>query len=175
MLVLSGPSTTWSMPAPTRSPLRFVRCTSSPRRSSALCCSDSSGSESTAAARGSSLGAGICSLATSSDCTTTCAAPSTGTTSYSMATIDRYAKETSRVERTSTVRLAGEVHRVVRRSTPCRRSSSRSCDCTCPYRRSNGSSSTSSRISLPLVTLMTDCPDGGYPYPASAYGSGCSS
>ena len=37
----------------------------------------------------------------------------------------------------------------------------------CPYRTSNGSSSTSSRNSFPLVTLTIVCPDSGKPYPTS--------
>ena len=41
-----------------------------------------------------------------------------------------------------------------------------------PYLMSKGSSSTSRRMILPLVTLMTVCPASGKPYPASAYGSG---
>ena len=92
-----------------------------------------------------------------------------------MAAIDRYTNETSRVELTCTVTPAGLVHSQSRRSTPARRSRIRSCRRSRPYRTSNGSSLTSSRISLPLATLITVCPDGGYPYPASAYGSGRSS
>ena len=49
------------------------------------------------------------------------------------------------------------------------------CELQVPYLMSNGSSFTSSRMILPLVTLMTVWPMSGNPYPASAYGSGRSS
>ena len=56
---------------------------------------------------------------------------------------------------------AGDVHSQVRSRTPARRSRTRSCEVTSPYRTSNGSSSTSSRINLPFVTLMIVWPASG--------------
>ena len=79
------------------------------------------------------------------------------------------------MERTSTTRPAGELHRAVRSSVPDWKSSVRSWECRIPCRTSNGSSSTNRRISFPLVTLMIVSPDSGNPYPASAYGNGRSS
>jgi hypothetical protein len=72
-----------------------------------------------------------------------------------MAAMARWVSDTIRVEVTRTREPAGEVQSTCRVSVPARRSSTRSCEFSVPYRMSNGSSSTSSRISLPLVTLMT--------------------
>jgi len=69
------------MPAAIRSLLARVRCTSSALVSRASCSSASSGDSSTAATRGSRRVGGICSLATSSDCTISRAGPSSGSTS----------------------------------------------------------------------------------------------
>ncbi len=71
--------------------------------------------------------------------------------------------DTSLVEVTRTEPPAGDVHSARRVSTPARKSSVRSCETSVPYRTSNGSSSTNSLISLPLVTLTIDCPDSGRP------------
>ncbi len=49
-------------------------------------------------------------------------------------------------------------------SVPARRSRTRSWECRVPYLMSRGSSSTSRRMILPLVTLMTVCPSSGKPY-----------
>ena len=117
---------------------------------------------SAASTRGSaSLRGGNCSLATSSDWTTSSAGPSSTFTSYSIAAMARCVSDTIRVERTATTRPAGEAHSTSRVSVPARRSNTRSCRRSSPYRRSNGSSSTSSRISLPLVTLVIVWPDSG--------------
>ena len=75
----------------------------------------------------------------------------------------RWVNDTSRVEVTRMACPAGDAHSATRCSVPARRSSTRSCLRSSPYRRSNGSSSTNSRISLPLVTLITVCPDSGNP------------
>ena len=53
---------------------------------------------------------------------------------------------------------AGDDQSTSRVSVPARRSRTRSCECSVPYLMSKGSSSTSSRMILPLVTLMTVCP-----------------
>ena len=55
------------------------------------------------------------SLATSSDCTTTGKASSTGSTMYSIAATARWVSDTSRVERTRTRRPVGEIHSTERR------------------------------------------------------------
>ena len=69
--VSSGPSTTWSMPAATRSRDARVTCTSPARRPLFVWDSASSGWRRAAPARGSSVSAsGPGSFATSSDCTT---------------------------------------------------------------------------------------------------------
>src|SRR6266487_4699906 len=81
----AGPSTTWSIAAPTRRPLRRVLCTRIASASWAPCISGCSGASSTAAARGSSKIVGSCSLATSSDWTTTCNGRLIGRTSYRIA------------------------------------------------------------------------------------------
>jgi hypothetical protein len=73
----------------------------------------------------------------------------------------RWVSDTIRTLRTLIARPAGEVHSTSRVSVPARRSNVRSWWLSCPYRRSNGSSSTRSRNSLPLVTLMIVCPDSG--------------
>jgi len=86
---------------------------------------------------------------------------STASTTYSIAATARCDSDTSRVERTFTRRPAGELQSRVRVSVPARMSSTRSWSCRSPYRTSNGSSSTSSRISLPLVTSTTVWPDSG--------------
>ena len=70
--------------------------------------------------------AGSGSLVTSSDCTTSLAGVSTGSTSYWMAAIARCANETRRIEDTRTACPAGETHSARRRSTPARRSRTRS-------------------------------------------------
>ncbi len=73
----------------------------------------------------------------------------------------RWVRETSRVERTRTREPAGETQSTVRSRTPRRMSRVRSCATSRPWRRSNGSSSTSSRSTLPLVMLITVWPDSG--------------
>ena len=78
-----------------------------------------------------------------------------------MAAIARSVSDTMRTEVTLTRDAAGEDQSAVRVSVPARRSRTRSWECSVPYRMSNGSSSTSSRISLPLVTLMTVWPAVG--------------
>ena len=171
-----GPSTSWRIAAATRSPLTRVRWTMTAAPSAAgMFSSSTSGVGISAPARGSASIRGTVSFATSSDCTTTRSGRSTGSTSYLIAATARWVNETSRVEVIRTCPPAGEHHRTRRVRVPARMSSTRSCSWSVPYRTSNGSSSTSSRISLPLVTLTTVWPDSGYPYPASAYGSGRSS
>jgi hypothetical protein len=73
----------------------------------------------------------------------------------------RWVSDTIRWLRTRTARPAGETHSTSRLSIPARRSSTRSWRRSWPYRRSNGSSSTSRRMIFPLVTLMIVCPDSG--------------
>ena len=90
------------------------------------CSTGSSGASIIAATRGSFDWAGTCSLATSSDWTTTRAASPTASTSQLMAMIERWVSETSRVERTRTRCPDGAAHSTTRRSTPARRSSTRS-------------------------------------------------
>jgi len=85
-------------------------------------------------------------LVTSSDWTTTCTASSSGSTSYTIAAIERCVNKTTHVEETRTKRPVGETHSATRRSTPARKPSTRSSPRSSPYRTSNGSSSTSSRM-----------------------------
>jgi hypothetical protein len=75
----------------------------------------------------------------------------------------RWVSDTMRIEVTLILAPAGEDQSTVRVSVPARRSRTRSWECRMPYLMSNGSSSTSSRITLPLVTLMTVCPLSGNP------------
>ena len=75
----------------------------------------------------------------------------------------RWVNDTSRAEDIRMALPAGETHSALRLSTPVLKSSTRSCERSVPYLTSNGSSSTNSRITLPLVTLITDCPDCGRP------------
>ncbi len=86
---------------------------------------------------------------------------STGSTSYRIAAMVRLVNDTSRSDLMRTLRPVGEVQTVWRRSVPVRKSRVRSCSSVRPYRRSIGSSSTSSRMILPSVTLTTVCPDSG--------------
>ena len=82
IFALGGPCTSWSIAAATRSPERRVWWISVAPASSLRYCSDISGSVSAASTRGSSsLRAGSCSLATSSDCTTSIAGASSTSTS----------------------------------------------------------------------------------------------
>ncbi len=80
-----------------------------------------------------------------------------------MAAIARWVSDTMRTEVTLILAPAGEDQSTVRVSVPARRSRTRSWECRVPYLMSNGSSSTSSRMILPLVTLMTVCPLSGNP------------
>ena len=80
----------------------------------------------------------------------------------------RWVSETSRTELTLTVCPAGDVQVTFLVRVPARRSRVRVCSRRVPYLMSNGSSSTSSLMILPLVMLMTVCPVSGNPYPASA-------
>ena len=81
-LSFAGPSTSWSIAAATRSPDWRVWWISHAPSAWVPCCSDRSGSVSAASTRGSaSARAGNCSLATSSDCTTSSAGPSRTSTS----------------------------------------------------------------------------------------------
>ena len=104
--VPSGPSTMWSIPAATRSPLFFVRWMRLTLRPLDECCSGTSGARSAAAARGSpALGRhGLVGdeLGLNADPRRA----STGSTSYRIAAIERWANDTSRVERTQNA-LAG--------------------------------------------------------------------
>jgi hypothetical protein len=162
--VPSGPSTTWSMPAAIRSPLTRVQWISPARRSWCPWSSLTSAPRSARAARGSSsVGSGTGSFATSSDWTTIRAGAPSASTSYKIAATERCTNDTRRVERTRTLCSAGELHSTSRRSTPARRSSTRSWCTSEPYRTSNGSSSTSSRMILPLVTLISVWPSSGSP------------
>src|SRR5450755_5067513 len=77
----AGQSMRCSIAAPTRSPMRLVRCTSVTAIPEASWYSPLSGSSSTAATRGSASADGSCSLVSSSDCTAIRAWPSTGSTS----------------------------------------------------------------------------------------------
>ena len=124
--VPSGPSTTWSIAAAIRRRLATVECTRPPRIPWQWCSSDCSARSSAAAARGSLLRDGPGSFATSSDCTTMRVSGSTASTSYSMAATERWANDTTRVERTLISRPVGERQWTSRRSTPSRRSSTRS-------------------------------------------------
>ena len=72
------------------------------------------------------------SLATSSDWTTTRVALSTGSTSYSTAATARWTKDTNLVVESRTSRPTGEIQRACRRSTPARRSNTRSWERSCP-------------------------------------------
>ncbi len=87
----------------------------------------------------------------------------TGLTRYRIAAMARWVSDTRRTDSISTVFPAGEVHVTFRVSVPARRSRVLVCDCRVPYLMSNGSSLTSSRMILPLVTLMTVCPVSGKP------------
>ena len=89
--------------------------------------SETSGELRAAAARGSRSVNGNVSFVTSSDWTTTCTGSSSGSTSYTIAAIERCVNETIRVDETLTRRPVGETHSASRRSTPARRSSTRSC------------------------------------------------
>ena len=80
-----------------------------------------------------------------------------------MATTARWVNDTSRVDFTRTAWPAGDTHSTVRSSVPARMSSTRSWLRRSPYRTSNGSSSTSSRIGFALVTFTTVWPDSGNP------------
>ena len=80
-----------------------------------------------------------------------------------MAAMARWVSDTRRTEVTLILAPAGEDQSTVRVSVPACRSRTRSWACRVPYLMSNGSSSTSSRITLPLVTLMTVCPLSGNP------------
>ena len=80
----------------------------------------------------------------------------------------RWVSDTIRCDVTLILAPAGDDQSTSRVSVPARRSRMRWCECSVPYLMSNGSSSTSSRMILPLVTLMTVCPSSGKPYPASA-------
>ena len=81
-LSFPAPSTSWSIAAATRSPDWRVRWISHAPLSWVPCCSETSGSVSAASTRGSaSSREGSCSLATSSDCTTSSAASSSTSTS----------------------------------------------------------------------------------------------
>ena len=75
----------------------------------------------------------------------------------------RWVSDTSRTDLTLTVCPAGEVHTTSLVRVPARMSRVRVCERTVPYLMSNGSSLTSSRMILPLVTLMTVCPMSGKP------------
>ena len=113
--------------------------------------------------RGSPVPGGDCSLASNSDCSAMRTGPSSGSTSYRTAAIARWVNDTSRAEDTLTAPPAGDTHSARRLSTPDLKSSTRSCERSVPYLTSNASSSTNSRINLPLVTLTTVCPDSGRP------------
>ena len=89
-----------------------------------------------------------------------------------MATIARCTSETNRVDRILMRRPAGDTHSASRITVPARRSRVRRCEMRFPYRRSNVSSLTTSRMIFPSVTLTTVCPASGFPYADSAYGSG---
>jgi len=121
---------------------------------------------------GSPVSGGNCSLASNSDWRAIRTGPSSGSTSYRIAATARWVNDTSRAADTRTHPPAGETHSARRLSSPDRKSSIRSCERSVPYRTSNGSSSTNSLISLPLVTLTTVCPDCGTPYEASVGTSG---
>jgi hypothetical protein len=73
----------------------------------------------------------------------------------------RWLNDTSRVDRIRTRRPAGDTQSTLRSSVPERMSSTRSWELSWPYRTSNGSSSTSRRMSLPLVTSTTVWPSSG--------------
>ena len=68
-----------------------------------------------------------------------------------------------RTELTLTLAPAGEDQSTLRVSVPACKSRMRSWEFSVPYLMSNGSSSTSNRMILPLVTLMTVCPLSGNP------------
>ena len=68
-----------------------------------------------------------------------------------------------RTELTLILAPAGEDQSTLRVSVPACRSRTRSWEFSVPYLMSKGSSSTSSRMILPLVTLMTVCPLSGKP------------
>ena len=122
----SGPSTTWSMPAATRRPLRSVRWTSVAEAGPRVPWSSlTSGASRTAATRGSLSGRGIGSLATSSDWTTMRAGSSIASTTYSMAATARWVNDTNRTEVTRMDWPAGETHSTVRCSVPARKSRTR--------------------------------------------------
>jgi hypothetical protein len=119
-----GPGrSTWSIAAATRSPLCLVVCTSTrpASPSTVVLLADQRVASSAAAARGSLPAPGSSSLATSSDCSTT-RGPVQRLDLVATAAIARWVSETSRVERTRTVRPVGEVHSPSRRSVPARRS-----------------------------------------------------
>ena len=178
IVISLGPLTSCAIAQAIRSLLIRVLWTRTARGclpSDAWCSSLTSGDASTAAARGSVAVTGTSSLATISESTTRRRVSSTGLTVYLIAATARWVSDTSRTDSTWTVCPAGEVHTTVLVRVPARRSRVRVCDCTDPYLMSNGSSFTSSRITLPLVTLMTVWPSSGNPYPASAYGSGLTS
>ncbi len=78
-----------------------------------------------------------------------------------MAATARCVNDTSRTDVTRMTWPAGDSHSTVRRSVPARKSRTRSWWRSVPYRTSNGSSSTSSRSTLPLVTLIIVWPDSG--------------
>ena len=79
--IRSGPSMMWSIAAATEIWLWRVVWSSSTRASRAQCSCDASGFSRTAATRGSLVGTGSCSFATSSDCTTMRTGASTASTS----------------------------------------------------------------------------------------------
>ena len=116
-------------PRATVSPLGLVVCTSSaaqPSRAVELARPAARRAPRPRAGPSASPGSG--SFATSSDCTTTGARPSSGSTSYRIAATARCVNDTSRVEETRTAPPGRrDPLGACRRSTPARRSSTRSC------------------------------------------------